>query len=263
MTAVEINQLALAKAKFGLPGHTSFAADDAFWGYATRPAGQNVVTGCFFDPDTVRDRIDAILRTYQDAQSHANWFFGPSATPDLAKILRRERRLMGPMYLPAMELDLVKRPVEAPREGVRAQLVTDWDSLVEEGYPAAEWFPKAARSDVAVLAGELRDGGLSQFFVSYVDGFAAASCMLFLHEGIAGIYDVVTKSAYRGRGAATAAIHAAHAYAVEHGARTAILQSHKKAAGLYARLGYREVGMYISMYYSRPRMESDRTARGL
>lgn len=262
MTAVETNQLALAEEKFKLPGHTMFRAPDALWGYASRPAGQNVVTGCFFEPDEVRDRVEHILRDYQDAGSHANWFFGPSATPDLAKILRRERRLMGPVYLPAMEMDLSAGPWLEPKSGVYAEMVEDWDALEEEGYPAAEWYPKAARSDVAVFARELNEAGISKYFVAYVDGFVAASCMLFMHHGIAGIYDVVTKPTMRGRGAATAAILAAHSRAIDLGCQRAILQSHKKACGLYERIGYREVGMYISMYYSRPRMKADRTARG-
>lgn len=261
MTPVEINQLAHARAKFSLPGHRHFEESFALWGFSSRRAGQTLVTGCMFEEGEERAQIDQILRTFQDADMHANWFFGPSSRPDgLPKILRRERRFMGPSYLPAMIADL-SGSVLASRTGVTARRIEDWDAVLEEGYPASEWYPKAAKSDAAVMARELSQIKGAHYFSAYCDGFLAASCLLFVHEGIGGIYDVVTKSEFRDRGAATAAISAAHGLAHDLGCRVAILQSHKKAAGLYKKLGYRDIGNYVSMYYSRVRMTADREAR--
>ncbi len=210
-----------------MQGHTSFEEPYAVWGFSTRPAGQNTVTGCTFKVGEERAHIDQILRTFQDADMHANWFFGPSARPfDLAKILRRERRMMGPKNVQAMLADLTGNRAPS-RDGVTVMLIDDWGPVIEEGYPASEWYPKAAKADAGWMAKEFSRAEGAHYFAAYCSGFLAASCLLFVHDGIGGICDVVTKPDLRNQGAATTAIAAAHSLAYELGCRVAILQCKK------------------------------------
>lgn len=261
MTAVEINQLAYARARFRRTGHESVEEPYALWGYATRPAGLNLISGCTFTPEDAREQIDHVLRHFQRWKQPANFFFGPSASPqDVSRILRKERRCMGPYYLAGMELDLRTWEPGKLREGVTAGQIDDWEEVIAQGHPTTLWYPKASRADYVAMIRELVENENAFCFISRVDGWIAGACLLYLHEGIAGIYDVVTKEDYRNRGAATAVVNTAHEFAREHNSKVAILQSHKKAAGLYDRLGYREIGTYTSMYYSRVRSAADAQA---
>ena len=233
MTAAESSSLAWTAAKLALPGHHVWEKPFALWGLSHRPAGVKAVVGCHFDPDSVAEQVDEILRCFQDADEPANWTIGPSSTPiDLSKHLRRERRLMGPMFLIGMELDLVR------------------------------WEPKKfSLTDGMLMLRELVLRGAAFPFGSYVDGELAGAMTLFVHEEIAGVYDVVTRPEFRNRGAATAVLTMALAFARERGCRVAALQSHKRAVGLYERIGFVETGTLKSMYYSKPRLAKDREAR--
>lgn len=256
--------MAYARARFRRPGHEWVEEPYAMWGYANRPAGLNLICGCAFGAEDVRDHIDHILRHYQRWNQPANFFFGPSATPaELSKILRTERRCMGPRFLPGMELDLATWQPPDDREGVTAGLVGDWEEVLAQGHPTALWYPKAGRADYVAMIRELSENEGAHCFVARAEGVIAGACLLYLHEDVAGIYDVVTNEPFRNRGVATAVLSAAHRFAREKGAKLAILHSHKKAAGLYDRLGYREVAVFTSMYYSRVRSAADARANGL
>lgn len=263
MTPAELNQQAYARARFRQVGHEWREDPYGIYGYSARPAGLNLVCGCSFEPGREREQIDQILRQFQRWEAPANWFFGPSSTPaDLSKILRKERRCMGPRFLPGMELELGNWTAPQLRPEITAGLISNWEAVRAEGHPTALWYPRASREDYVTLIQELNASEEVYCFGAYADGWLAGACILFVHEEIAGIYDVVTKEAFRNRGVASACLTAAHEHAREIGARLAILHSHKKAAGLYERLGYREAGMFTSMYYSRVRCRADALENG-
>ncbi|MBX7133848.1 MAG: GNAT family N-acetyltransferase [Fimbriimonadaceae bacterium] len=260
MTAAESSSLAWTAAKFALPGHQVWERPFARWGLSYRPAGVKAVVGCHFDPDSVAEQVDEILRCFQDADEPANWTLGPSSTPiDLSKHLRRERRLMGPMFLIGMELDLVRW--EPEKVSLTTELLRDLESISPDEHPTMTWFPKAQRADGLLMLRELVSRGAAFPFGSTIDGELASAMTLFVHEEIAGVYDVVTRPEFRNRGAATAVLTMALAFARERGCRVAALQSHKKAVGLYERMGFVETGIFKSMYYSKPRLAKDREAR--
>ncbi len=259
MNPVEQNQIAFARERFRLPGHTVFEKPYALWGVSSRPAGHSCVTACRFDADKLHSQIDRILREYQKVGSPANWTLGPCATPDdLGKILRRERRFMGPMYLPGMELDLKKWKAGKPEHP--SYRVEDWEPIIAQQHPWSLWVPKAARADTHTILQQLQALGNTHNFVCHVGGWLASAATVFIADGIAGIYDVVTKNEYRRQHGATAVLTEALSFARDHGCHVAILQSHKKAASLYARLGFVETCMFTVMYYSRARAERDAAA---
>ncbi len=258
MGPCEQNQIAYARERFKVSGHTVFERPFALWGISHRTAGECLVTGCQMDDHY--SQVEEIVRTFQAARRPGDWVLGPSAQPaELGRFLRTARRMMGPMHLAEMELDLADwspEPLSLP-----VARIHEWDAIDAEGHPKLTWVSKASRIDTALAMKELQALGATHFFVSYVDGRLASCTAVFIHDGVAGIYDVITKEPYRRRGAASAAMTAALGFARDTGCRVAVLQSHRKAIGLYRRLGFEEKGLFKVFYYSTLRMEADAAAR--
>lgn len=93
----------------------------------------------------------------------------------------------------------------------------------------------------------LAGGDHRPFDVSVVriDGRPVATAMAFDFDGDCGIYNVTTFEGFRGRGLATALtavqIHAAR----ERGCRTATLQATEMAEGVYAAVGFQDLGRIV------------------
>jgi len=90
-----------------------------------------------------------------------------------------------------------------------------------------------------------RSHRLSQVLVARVDGERVATAMAFDHHGDSGIYNVATLEHARRRGLGTAltAIHLHDALA--RGCRAASVQSTAIAEGVYASVGFRDLGRIL------------------
>lgn len=97
--------------------------------------------------------------------------------------------------------------------------------------------------EVAGLVPELPSAG-AHFYVARHHGESAATLMSFDHDGDCGIYMVGTVAAARRRGIATALSAFAVAEARERGCTTASLQATEMAEGVYARVGFRDLGRF-------------------
>jgi ribosomal protein S18 acetylase RimI-like enzyme len=84
----------------------------------------------------------------------------------------------------------------------------------------------------------------AHFYVARFEGESAAVLMTLDHEGDCGIYMVGTRPAARRRGLATAISAHAVAAARERGCTTASLQATAMAKGVYARVGFRDLGRF-------------------
>ena len=261
MGPCEANQLAWVRERARLPGHEIHEFPYCVAVVPHRPAGLNQVSGCRLDEAEWPDQVEAVLDVFQRAWQPANWLVGPDGTPpELGRLLRRHLRMMGPVYLPAMELDLsLYEPVKSSLE---AGLVEDWDEAAAPGHPVTYFSTKASRADTLATKREVELLRNAFHVVSRVGGRPASSCTAFVHEGVVGIYDVATVEELRRQGAAAAAIDFALRRARDLGCQTAVLQAHKRSVGLYDRLGFKETGMFQSMYYSRTRMEAAAVAKG-
>ncbi len=93
------------------------------------------------------------------------------------------------------------------------------------------------------LLPELSDDGV-HIYISRFNGENAATLMAFDHEGDCGIYIVGTVPAARRRGLGTALTALAVAEAGERGCTTASLQSTEMAEGVYANVGFRDLGRF-------------------
>ncbi|MBS1707496.1 MAG: GNAT family N-acetyltransferase, partial [Armatimonadetes bacterium] len=226
-----------------------------------RPAGLNQVSGCRLDEADWPSQVESVLDVFQRAGEPANWLVGPGGTPpELGRLLRRHLRMMGPVYLPAMELVLDSyKPLLTTLD---VSLLVDWEDAAAPGHPATFFSTKASRLDTVATKREVEAFGNVFHVLARVGGHPASTCTAFVHEGVVGIYDVATVEDLRRQGAAAAAIDFALLRARDMGCKTAILQAHKRSVGLYDRLGFRETGMFQSLYYSRTRMEAEAVAKG-
>ena len=81
--------------------------------------------------------------------------------------------------------------------------------------------------------------------VARLDGEVAAVAMAYDHEGDCGIYSVTTLDHARRRGVGSSLTALMLHEARERGCITASLQSTPMAEGLYARVGFRDLGRYL------------------
>jgi len=79
-----------------------------------------------------------------------------------------------------------------------------------------------------------------RWFLGYFDGKPAATSLLVLHKGLAGIYCVATLQEARGRGIGNALTAEPMLIAKDLGYDFAVLQSSKMGLPVYERLGFRE-----------------------
>jgi GNAT superfamily N-acetyltransferase len=73
-----------------------------------------------------------------------------------------------------------------------------------------------------------------------LDGSPAAPGAVYFDRDVAGLYSFTTRERMRGRGLASARVHACHAAAQARGVERALLQATAAARPVYARPGYRE-----------------------
>ncbi len=84
----------------------------------------------------------------------------------------------------------------------------------------------------------------AHFYLSRLDGHEVAGLMAFDHDGDCGIYMVGTAPAARRRGIATALSAHALTEAFARGCTTASLQATPMAEGVYASVGFRDLGRF-------------------
>ena len=73
-----------------------------------------------------------------------------------------------------------------------------------------------------------------------VDGSPAATGGVYFEPDVAGLYCFTTRERMRGRGLASALVHASHAAAHARGINRALLQATASGRPVYTRAGYRE-----------------------
>ena len=93
-----------------------------------------------------------------------------------------------------------------------------------------------------LLAGDMDDFRL---LAACVDGADVAAAMAFDHGGDCGIYNVGTLEAHRRRGLATALMALMLRDAAARGCTTASVQATPMAEGVYASVGFRDLGRYL------------------
>ena len=159
-------------------------------------------------------------------------------------------------------------------QGAMPAMAVDIDAMGDTALPAGyTWARVGAGSDGSAWADALATGydipvGLArlfspvalgadmaadaaiQFFAVLKDGEVVATSLLFLADGLAGIYSVSTLAAQRGRGLGAHATAQALREARQLGYRVGVLQSSPAGHSVYRKLGFQDLGevpMFVRM----------------
>jgi ribosomal protein S18 acetylase RimI-like enzyme len=146
-----------------------------------------------------------------------------------------------------MATDLVETPPFEPvplEFEIRPIHDLDPESLVAHPSHGALDKEPALNSTRAEFALGRADPRRAQSFGLFIDGRLVGSSMLFVKDGIAGIYNVATLPEFRRRHGALAVVDAALREARRMGIATAVLQTSLAMGSLYARLGFETVSRF-------------------
>ncbi|MCO6435610.1 MAG: GNAT family N-acetyltransferase [Phycisphaerae bacterium] len=168
--------------------------------------------------------------------------------------LLRERGFAPHDPMPAMAVDIERMPQTALPQGYELFRVDGadggtWADVFAIGY---ELPPVVAR----VFAPNGTSAGLSadattQYFAVRKDGRWVATSMIFLHDGLAGVYCVATIPEERGKGLGAYATAEPLRQAFKVGYRVGVLQSSPSGYKVYKRLGFGDFGG-VSLYVRMP-----------
>lgn len=192
--------------------------------------------------------VDEVLARARELETPALWWWvGPGADPALDELLTaRGGQPDEVLDVLALGLDGTVPDLSAPDVELRWRdhlaVARDAHEVAVEVFGGSVPPEEELRSLVA--AGEREIGaGLGGELVAYVDGRAAGAAGLSMADGVARLWGGAVREEFRRRGVYTALLAARLRYAVEHGARLALVKGRVETSGpILRRVGFTAYG---------------------
>ena len=209
----------------------------------------NSVADARLEPHAADEAIEAAIGRCRSRGVSILWTTGPSTRPtDLGE------RLVAHGFVhaedePQMAVDLQEMNEDfCVPPGLVIEQVRDTEALACWCWVCNAGFGMPAFAEAAWLdlyCSVARDPGTPlRHFVGRLEGVPVATSSLLLEGGVAGIGGVTTLPDARGRGIGTAMTLAALRESRDAGYRFGVLGASEMGAGLYRRIGFREVCMF-------------------
>jgi GNAT superfamily N-acetyltransferase len=244
LAAMEANHLAyFIIGLVPLPHMQLYSDPELTWAVSSKLPGWNTVLRTKLEPETTAARVGAMLDRFKTSNTSLGWLVLPSTRPvNLASYLLANG-MKQVENRPHMLADLQKLPAYLyTPPGLTIEFVHD-DASFARWYQATvagfEMSPSHAQIyyDAYTRLG-FDPAGPFLHYVGSLNGEPVTSSTLLLTENMAGIYDVSTAPAARGRGLGTAITLAPLLEARARGYRYSCLQSSTKGYNVYRRLGF-------------------------
>ena len=192
--------------------------------------------------------IEGALAHFRAAGRPFSWWVGPADRPaDLAARLEAAglRAAEAELAMSVRAEAALSAAPPAPSELSIERVATRSQLADFAAVNAANWSPpdqNVIRFYALAAASLLSAASPLRYFVGRIGREPVATVELAVGGGVAGIYNVATRDAFRRRGFASAMM--AHALEDAHaaGLRTAVLQAAPDGVGVYRRLGFAEFG---------------------
>ncbi|WP_419992866.1 GNAT family N-acetyltransferase [Streptomyces boninensis] len=208
----------------------------------------NIVAAARFTPDTAPARVAETARTLAATGRTFSWWVGPASTPDHLAGHLQAAGLEASETETGMWMDLRGPLPEAYADGLEIRRVTTPEQLADyAAVLAANWNPPAAT--VRQFFADAADSALaadcpSRYLLGTVDGRPVCSAEVFLHAGVAGVYNIATLATDRRRGYGGAITAATLHTARDAGYDAAVLQASADGDPVYRRLGFTAGGHF-------------------
>ena len=204
----------------------------------------NCVLRTHFDaPKNIKQRIYDVKEFFVARSVPFAWWVGPLDEPNNLGECLAEQGLIFDEHLIGMFMPLSEYQSTLSSNLVVRRVLDDGDlRLFDRVHVLSGLFQDAYEKRFKNIPPKLyQEGSPFELYVGIVDGTVAATGMLALQDGVAGIYYIATIPEQRRKGYATAMMNALLSRAQDHGYKYALLQASEMGKNIYRKLGFKDV----------------------
>ncbi len=249
ITAIEENLFGFIRF-FCRHKQNEYHEDDRALRYISEFGSPSMLSNCVYrvrleeDDARVKSEIAALLDEFKRRRVPVLWTVGPSDHPKGISMLLRAGGLMHVQNERGMAVRLDGLPETTPVKGLIISTVESNKRLAEFLKMYVIGFELAGSLAAAMLeryGPRFLDGAAPlRHYIGYMNGKPAGTASVYMGEGVAGIYNIITLPESRRHGIARALTLHALKHGAQCGMKTGILQATDMGAIVYRGLGFRE-----------------------